>query len=173
MMENLIKRLRAKRWGELEISKTVKIIRRAKQDRQKNVKFHNQIVYGVLLLLVATANFGISIALIPYLIVLRGMLLYSVIFLLGVSFGYLFEIAIRSMEHLEREHHLHLAILLPLIALADLFIISKITNEVIINLKPENAHNPLIVSSFYAMSFVLPYVVYKFVLKRGYYLASD
>lgn len=168
-MQNLIRRLEKRGWSRKEISKAVGIIKNAKKDKTKQAKFRNELIYGVLLALIITANFAISIALIPYLIVLRGFLLYFVIALLGACFGFLFETAIRSIEHLEREHHLLLTIMLPLVALANLLIISRMANGVIMSLNLKNVHDPFAVSFVYALSFVLPYFIYRFVMKRGYY----
>ena len=168
-MENLINRLEKKGWEKKEISKAVEIIHNAKQLKNAENRFLEKRIYWILFIIIIAANFAISIALIPILMVLNGMLLYFTIIVLGIIFGLLFELVIRSIEHLERKHHIFLAFLIPLTALANVFIISKISNNLARTLQLANFQNPIFISITYAASFVLPYVVYRFVLKIEYY----
>ena len=126
-------------------------------------------IYWILLVVIAAANFAVSIALVPLFIALKGMFLYFVLIILGIIFGLLFELVIRSIEHLERKHHIFLAFLIPLTALANVFVITRISNNLTSTLNLANFQNPLIISIVYAASFVLPYIVYRFVLKIEYY----
>ena len=168
-MQNLIKRLEKKGWSKKEIENAVDIIKNTKENKPKDVKSLDKRIYWILLIVIITANFAISIALIPVLIALRGTLLYSILVLLGIVFGLLFEIVIRSIEHLEKRHHIFLAILIPLIALVNIFIISNFSNRLTKVLNLANIQNSMIIALVYAASFVLPYVVYRFVLKIEYY----
>lgn len=168
-MQNLIERLQKRGWSKKEVDKAVGIIRNAKQNKTRDNIFLEKRIYWVLLVLVAAANFAISVALMPVLVTLRGALLYFVIFVLGIVFGLLFELVIRSIEHLEKRHHLFLAILIPLIALASIFVISRTSNDLTVMLGFKNMHNPVIVAVVYAASFVLPYIIYRFVFRIEYY----
>ena len=169
-MRNLIKRLEKRGWSKKEIIKAVEIIKNAKKNTPRDVKFLENRIYWILLVIIITANFAVSIALIPLLIALKGMLLYIVLVTLGIIFGLLFELVIRSMEHLEKKHHIFLAFLIPLAALANVFIISNISNNLIKVLNLANAHSSIIIASVYAASFVLPFFVYRFILKIEYYV---
>src|SRR3989338_8245938 len=164
-MENLIKRLEKKGWEKEEIAKAVEIIHNAKQLKTPESRFLEKRVYWILLFAIIAANFAISVALIPILMALRGVLLYFIIILLGAVFGLLFELVIRGIEHLERKHHILLAVLIPLIAIANAFVISNISNHFIKILNLRNAHNSIAIAAAYAASFVLPYIVCRFVLK--------
>ena len=168
-MHNLIKRLEKRGWKKREIIKTVDIIKNAKKNKPRDVIFIEKRIYWILLVMVIVANFAISIALIPVLIALSGFILYFVLVVLGFVFGLLFELVIRSIEHLEDKHHFLLAILIPLIALANIFFISRISNNLIKTLSLTNFHNSVIIAAVYAVAFVLPYVIYRFVLKIEYY----
>ena len=168
-MENLVKRLEKKGWRKKEIVRAVGIIRNAKQNKPHDIKFLEERIYWVLLAVIIAANFAISIALIPVLIALNGAFLYLVLMVLGIVFGLLFELVIRSIEHLEKKHHLLLAVLIPLIALANAFVISNVSNDLMSTLSLANLHNSLAVALVYSVSFVLPYIVYRFVLKIEYY----
>ena len=168
-MKNLVERLEKRGWSKKEIIKAVNIIKKAKQNKPKDIIFFEERIYWILLVVIIAANFAISVALIPILLTLRGVLLYFIIIVLGLIFGLLFELLIRSIEHLEKEHHLFLAVLIPLIALSNVFVISKISNNLTRTLNLTNFQNPIVIALIYAASFVLPYIIYRFVLKIGYY----
>lgn len=168
-MENLKKRLEKKGWKNHEIEKAVGIISKAKQNKTEENLFLGKRIFWILLVVLIAANFTVSAALMPLLIALSGAALYFVIIVLGIIFGLAFELTIRTIEHLERRHHLFLAIFIPFVALANAFIISGLSNDLALRLGLNNAHSPLIIGLVYAASFVLPYLVYRFVLKIEYY----
>lgn len=168
-MENLATRLEKIGWNNQDIVKAIGIIRNAKQNNSKDIKFLDKRIYWILLVIIIAANFAISIALIPILIGLQGTLLYFIIITLGIVFGLLFELVIRSIENLEKKHHILLSVMIPVTALVNIFIISKISNEIISDLRIKNFHVPLIIGLIYATSFVLPYVIYRFIFKIEYY----
>jgi len=168
-MHNLIKRLEKKGWEKEEISKAVGIIEGVKRNKSRNLIFLEKHIYWILLVVIVTANFAISIALMPLLIALSGAFLYFTIFFIGIVFGLLFELVIRSVEHLEKRHHLILSVFIPLTALVNIFVISGISNNLAIELSLTNIHIPIVVGLVYAASFVLPYIIYRFVLKIEYY----
>ena len=168
-MENLKKRLEKRGWEKNEIEKGVSLIKKAKQNKTKENLFLERRVYWILLIIIITANFTISAALMPLLIALSGFGLYFVIIVLGIIFGLAFELVIRTIEHLEKTHHIVLALFIPLTALANVFVISWLSNDIALGFGLKNFHSPLMVGLAYAVSFVLPYFVYRFILKREYY----
>lgn len=168
-MEKLVKRLEKKGWNKKELLKAVKIIKNAKSNKTRENLFLEKRIYWLLLIIIIVATFAISIALLPVLIAIKGVALYSVIIILGIAFGLLFELVIRSIEHLQHKHHLGLAVLIPLIALVNIYVIARISNNLALKLNLNNIHSPLIVALIYAASFVMPYIVYRFVLKIEYY----
>jgi len=168
-MQNLTKRLEKRGWNKREIKKAIRIIQTAKQNKNIEAKSFEKHIYWILLGVIIAANFAVSISLIPILIALNGMFLYFIIIILGIVFGLIFELVIRSIEHLEKKHHIMLVILIPLIAFANIFVISKISNGLTTTLNLPNLHNPVFVSLIYPSSFVLPYIVYRFILKIEYY----
>ncbi|HLC50551.1 MAG TPA: hypothetical protein VJI97_03935 [Candidatus Nanoarchaeia archaeon] len=168
-MQNLAKRLEKKGWNKKEISKALGIIKNAKENKSDHTIFLEKRVYWILLVIIVTANFAISIALLPLLIVLRDYLLYSIIIIMGLIFGLVFELVIRSIEHLQRRHHVFLAFLIPSAALISAFIISKISNDIVAKFGLSNYHIPFLIAFIYALAFVAPYILYRFVLKIEYY----
>ena len=169
-MQNLVRRLEKRGWSNKEITKAVNIIENAKHNKTKENSFLEKRVYWVLLAVIIAGNFAISVALIPLLFALKWMILYILIIILGISFGLLFELVIRTIEHLEKKHHLFLAVMIPLVALGSTFLIARVSNDLISKLGLNNSHEPMIVGLIYAVSFVLPYIIYRFVLGIEYYL---
>ena len=169
-MHNLANRLEKKGWSKKEIDKAVGIIDTAKRVKTSESRFLGKRIYFVLLLLIIAANFAVSVALLPVLMALRGAYLYFIIIVLGIVFGLLFELVIRSIEHLERKHHLVLAFFIPMAALVNAVAISRMSNKFGLAFGISNFHEPLLVGLIYAASFVLPYIVYRFVLKIEYYV---
>ena len=169
-MHNLTNRLEKRGWSAKEIEKAVGIIDTAKKVKTSESRFLEKRVYFALLLLIVAANFAVSVALIPVLMTLSGAYLYFIIIVLGIMFGLLFELVIRSIEHLERKHHLVLAFFIPMVALINAAAISQMSNKFGLAFGISNFHEPLFVGLAYAVSFVLPYIVYRFVLKIEYYI---
>ena len=73
------------------------------------------------------------------------------------------------INRLEKRHHVALAVLIPLTALANVFIITRISNNLTLTLNLKNFQNPILIAIVYAASFVLPYIIYRFILKIEYY----
>lgn len=169
-MRNLVDRLEKRGWSRKDIIKAVDSIKNAKNSKPKDAVFIEKRIFWILLVLVIAANFAVSIALLPLIFALRGVLLYAALILLGSGFGFLFELVIRSIEHLEKRHHVFLAIFITLAALLNLFIISNISNNLAKTLNLASYNRPIAVALVYSVSFVLPYIVYRFVLKKEYYV---
>ncbi len=168
-MQNLINRLEKRGWKKSEIADALHQINHAKWTREEHQKRFDEHVYWILLAVIVAANFAISIALIPVLVALNGVRLYLIIILMGLIFGLLFELVIRGIEHLEKKHHVILVIFIPTAALVNFFVVSKISNKVIGDLGLGDSHNPFIFSFIYALCFIVPYLVYRFILKIEYY----
>ncbi len=152
-----------KGWKKGDIAKTLKIIEKAKESKHPKIKLLDKAVYWFSLLLAITGNFVISIALIPELLVLEGFQLYLIIATLGISFGMLFELLVRTIENLKAKHHLFLSIITPLLAVTNFVVISG-NMKMLVGI--DNPQNPVIVGIVYALSFILPYSAYQLFLKN-------
>ena len=155
-----------KGWTKKEINDTLKIFREAKNNKHPAIRVLDKSVYWISLIAAIIGNFIISITLVPLLLVLRGFQLYLIIMTIGLAFGLLFELLIRSITHLEARHHLFFGFLIPLIAVINVFIITNISNNLEKNFMVGNVHNPLVVSVVYGLAFIIPYVFYRLFLKE-------
>lgn len=168
-MNNLTKRLEKRGWNKKEIVKAVGIIQTAKHNKGKKIILLEKFIYIILLIVILAANFAVSVALMPIFMAWGGAIIYFIVIVLGIIFGLLFELVIRSIEHLEKRHHMFLAIFIPLVAMANIFTILKIQYNLNSGLGISNINNPIMVSLVYAAFFVLPYIIYRFILKKEYY----
>ncbi len=164
-MKNIKKRLAEKGWSKRDINKTIKLIEKAKKNKHPKIKILDKAVYWFSLILAIIGNFIISIALIPVLLALKGIQLYIVIITIGLAFGLLFELLIRSIEHLKTKHHIFLSIIVPLIAIINFIIIVLLSNTIEKIIKIENLHNPFSIGIVYAIAFILPFAIYQIFLK--------
>ena len=162
-MDNIKNRLIEKGWNKRDVSKTIKIIERAKKNKHPQIKILDKFVYWFSLLIAIIGNLIISISLIPVLLALKGAQLYAVIITLGLAFGLLFELLIRGVENLETKHHLFLGIIIPIIAVINFIIVS---NNMKAFIGIENPQNPVLVGIVYAIAFMLPYISYQVFLKN-------
>lgn len=162
-MEHIENYLAGKGWKKREINKTTKIIERAKKNRHLKIKLLDKSVYWFSLVIAIIGNFIISIVLIPFILALSGAPLYLIVITLGLAFGLLFELLVRTIENLEVKHHLFLGIIIPIIALINFIIISNNMKKLI---GIENPQDLLIVVSVYAIAFILPYISYQIFLKN-------
>jgi len=159
-------KLKKKGWTKREIDKTLKVVREVKKNKHPAIKFLDKTVYWVALIVAIIGNFIISITLIPFLLTLNTFQLYLVIITLGIAFGLLFELLIRSITYLRTGHHLFFGFLVPVIAVINVFIITNVANNLEKTLMLGNVYNPLIVSVVYGVAFIVPYVFYHLFLKE-------
>lgn len=165
-MKNIKDSLIKKGWSKRDINKTIKIIEKAKKNKHPRIKLLDKSVYLFSLILAIIGNFIISLALIPELLVLNGPQLFIVIITIGLAFGLLFELLIRSIEHLEAKHHIFLSIIIPIIAVINFVNIVLFSERIKEIIKIENPQNPFLVGIVYAIAFIFPYVIYQIFLKK-------
>jgi len=162
-MEKIRNYLLEKGWKRKDIESAIKIIRHAKKHKHPKIKLLDKAIYWISLAVAIAGNFIISIALMPFLLVLSGFSLFLFVIALGLSFGLLFELLVRGIENLEVKHHLFLGITIPVVALASFVIISDNLKKLI---GIESPHDPIIVGAVYGISFILPYISYHIFLKN-------
>jgi len=153
-------------WTKKEINDTLKIFREAKNNKHPAIKFLDKSVYWIALIAAILGNFIISVVLIPFLLTLRDFQLYLVIITIGVTFGLLFELLIRSITHLEARHHLFFGFLVPIVATINVFVITIYSKGLEKKLMIGSVYNPLLVSVVYGAAFIIPYVFYRLFLKE-------
>ena len=165
-MRDIKKRLEQKGWSKKDISRAVRIIEQAKANKHPKIKILDKLVFWISLAIAIIGNFIISISLIPVLLALGNLPLYAVLITLGAAFGLLFDLLIRTIEHLEAKHHLFLGIIMPITAVINVIIIVAFSNNLEKAINIQNPHSPLLAGAIYTFAFMLPYLTYQLFLKN-------
>lgn len=152
-------RLREKGWTKSEIEDTIDILEDpAKQKKHLGMKQEiHKAIYWLVLLVLTLGNFFVSLALIPFLLVLSPTQITFVVVALGLVLGAMFSNLIWSIEHIEPAHHLVAAIFIPTVAIINVFIMAQISFSMASKIGAEGTGNPYVVSVTYAVAFLIPY----------------
>ena len=143
-------KLRMKGWNEEEILKAEQHL----ETEMKHDAHFSKIVFWSSLIVVVIANFLVSLMLIPFLIVLNRLVLYSVIVILALVMGFLYTFLIRDIGHLDKKHHISASIILPLIAVANIVVMVIASNRFITDVQAENGpHSPWLAAVVFAIAF--------------------
>ncbi len=138
------------------------IARLEKLHENRKVEFSKppyRIIYWTSLLVLLVCNFVISIVLVPFMLVLGDFKFYLLVMLLGLIFGFLFSILINDIEHIELKHHAFAIILIPVVAVINIFVMVGLANGFARVLRIYTYHNPALPALLYSIVFVLPYVI--------------
>ena len=164
-MNDLTQRLKQKGWTDEDIYKAVAIIEKGKQKKTSKSHIFDTIMYWLVLLVALIANFIISIILIPFLVAMHGVSLYTIIIIIGFAFGAFFDLLIRDIEKIQDKDIIIAGIFLPLLALINVILMVNFSNNLQKVMGLSNIqHNPVIVSIAYVSAFILPYIIRVFIL---------
>jgi len=116
-------------------------------------------VFWSALIVIIFANLIVSLMLIPFLVFLTENALYFIVSLLSLCIGFLYNLLITDLGHLERKHHILASIIVPFIAVANLVIMVSAANQFEIQLGINNPHNPWKIAIIFAIGLMIPFVV--------------
>lgn len=161
-MADLATRLKKRGWTEKEIEKALSIMYSKEARESPYAPKMNRILYWGALILAIIGNFMVCVALIPVLLVISDITLVAVVFLVGVSFGALFTILIKDIEHVDPKHHVIAGIFLPALAIIIMFVTVRLTNKIVEKQAADVflQQNNILVPVVYVIAFILPYLAY-------------
>jgi len=164
---HLLEQLKAKGWHEKELAYARQVMMDAHVKKPQWHKFLDESVLWFFFMLACLGNFAIVFLISPLLVLFPNSALYGIILILGVSFGLLCELILRDIEHLFTGHHLYVNyILVPFIAIVGALTIFTNASAQLPNIFLISRH-PLTLSIIYALSFMLPMIVHKLLLKNS------
>lgn len=161
MPKLLHERLREKGWSEQEIAKTMTLMQ-TPEKVEKHVSLERTMNFGMywmFLIMLTIINFFVSITLIPFLLILKVTQLFSMVAVLGIGFGMLFNVLIWDIEHLETRHHVGAALFLPILAIVSITLIVTAANTMAEGIIGGVHQNAVLIAGIYVLSFLLPYLV--------------
>ena len=148
--------LRQKGWREQDLVKAEAILDKA----TKHDIFFSKIVFWSALVVIVFANLLVSLILIPFLLALYDWALYSIVTVLALCIGFLYNFLITDIGLLEKKHHRIASIIVPLISMGNVIIMVLVSNRFIESIHLHNQpHNPWIVAAVFGGMFILPYIV--------------
>ena len=113
------------------------------------------------------ANFLVSVVLIPFLLIFSGSSLIVAIALIGMCFGFIIDLIVKMAEKVHRSKFVISEVFIPAIALINIYIITRLSNKMIVLLGLKNTvGNPILISSAYVIAFVLPFIVRRVIFSR-------
>ena len=130
---------------------------KGKQYKAGKGKDIDLILYWTTLLVLIVANFFMAVALIPFLLLSTSFHFYLITAMLALFFGYVFNLLVENTGKIDRYHHLLAVLFVPTSAIVNLIVISTSTVAVAKAIGIESNQNPLFVSVFYVVFFMLPY----------------
>ena len=140
----------AENWAE-------NVMRRAERavERQSlQHKFRHQVVFWTSIIVVMKINLAIAVVLIPFLAALNHLFFDFIILLAALIVGLSYNFLLADVAHLERGHHFLAAVLVPLIAIANVFLIGGVVEQFF----GSERESLWLLAVLYGVVFVLPYV---------------
>ncbi len=149
-----------KGWNKKDIDRATHILAHAESSKTTSMRFLEQSAFWIALLIAIFGNLIISVVLVPLLLLLQGAGLYFTIFVVGLTFGILFNVLIYYIENLGQGQHIIAGAFIPALALINIYLITHFSNrlEILLQLTTP-AHSPLAVSVTYVVAFVIPYLL--------------
>ena len=168
MNENLAARLARKGWGKEDIEKTLMILDREKHSLSTETKRLQERVYWIFIIVICIINFGIAASLLPIMLALNLSFFYVLLAIIGLIVGFSLELVVRSMSHLEDNHHVSFVALIPFIAGLSILVMGNVSNSIQKEISIGFSHNFYLAAVIYGIASVIPFFMQKFIIKRNY-----
>lgn len=168
-MESLKEAVSQKPWSPEEKERVLGIIERGREKKPQKIKFLDEVVYWVFLIIAILGNFILSVVLVPFMLILTGFYLFAVLFIIGLAFGMVINSIMREIQKIETKKHIIPILLIVALALINVYIITTFTNRLEILLEVTTpAHDPIILSITYTLAFIMPYLFseYRLAMKK-------
>lgn len=121
--------------------------------------------YWLVLIMLIIIKLLLFAVLLPYILIIESSLFIIILGVIGLIFGLLFHFIINDIEHLEPKHHAIAAILIPTIAILNIYLLVSI-QRFLAGYFPHSTDLFLYGSATYLFMFLLPYIVGVFKRKK-------
>lgn len=162
-----MKSIEKEKWDEKEIKKAAKIILDAEKNKGIFIKILDEIVHWILLLIILFGNIILNVFIILISGLLSAPLFYTIVVLIAILFGILIEIPLRDIEKIDKNKHFISRIVLPLLALVNIYILIGIKNTIENISETVFEFNIVMIGLLYGICFLLPHLVSFIFRKRN------
>ena len=133
--------------------------RAMEQNRKEDVVTKSaRIIYWVSLFAAIVGNFISSVILVPFIVMLETRLtLYSVVMILGLVFGALFNFLLNDIQRLDPTHQVVSGAVIPALAVINVYIMVEVAKTVGTALEINVNQSAVIISILYVSMFTIPY----------------
>ncbi|MBS3106572.1 hypothetical protein J4419_02825 [Candidatus Woesearchaeota archaeon] len=146
-------------WSQKEVEKAAKIVARAEKKKSGSLRLLDETVHWLLLLVVLLGNLILAGFLVLVSDILDAFFLTTVL-ILGLAFGWLVEMPLRDLEKLDKHKHFLSRVLLPLLALVNVYLIIGLKRMAEISLGKTLEFNALLAGIVYGVAFLMPHLWY-------------
>ena len=154
-----MKSIEKKRWDETEIKRAARIILKAEKNKTLFIKILDEIVHWILVLIIIIGNIIIGSFIVFASNLLNTPYFYLVIILIAVSFGLLIEIPLRDIEKLDKNKHFISRIMLPLLAIINIYFLIGIQKTISSFSEINFEFNAVTAGIVYGIFLLLPHVI--------------
>jgi len=162
-------KLISKGWSPEDIKKTEEIISsRSLHDKSRSIAHTNKILFWSVMFVIIIGNTLVALILIPLLLVMSKLAMDFFVVILGFTVGLLFNFLVWEIEqYLTKKEHLFAAVIIPIVAVLDLYAMVKISNSIndVFQITAVR-ENPMAISALYVIAFLLPYLFTLFYKKK-------
>lgn len=151
------KKLHLQGWSKEEIERTNQILKKAERKKHPHVKSLEKSLYWFTLIVGILGTILLSFVLTPILIVNKNMWGYILTGMFGLLLGVMIVIIIKDLHWLEDHHHLFISLIIPIVAIFNLFIVVSRVNLLNYSIGLNNFHNPIVIGVIYFVCFIIPY----------------
>lgn len=164
--DHLVEKLKKKGWSQKELDRVHKVM---KQSHSKKTAYHKVLdaaISWVMFIIIILGNIAVLFAVMPTLVLFPNPIIFLILLVLGLAFGFLFELVLSDMDHLfAGHHHVFLYVLIPYLAVTGgIFILNfgmkTLPNVFLIE------RSALLMSLVYALSFFVPFLLTKLIFRR-------
>lgn len=153
--------LKKKGWNDQEITHAQSIL----DHRKGHEKHFSQIILWSAMIVVLFGNLMVTLILVPFLPLFSLPSALIVTIILATTMGFLYNFLINDIGHLEKKHHIAAGIIVPLLALGNMFLVVLISNTFDSGKLIANTHSPWILGIVFGVMFILPYLGRKLITK--------
>ena len=165
-------KLLKKGWSKEELDKAEEIIDdKEVNDKSGSLSHMNRILFWSIMFVIIIGNAMIAFILIPMILVFTQLAMNIFAVIVGLMAGLLFNFLIWDIEdNLKRKHHVIAILIIPLLAIVNLYGIVRISNAINDVFQISSVReDPLSIAAFYVVGFLAPYLftlLYKKKIKK-------
>ncbi len=146
------------KWDEKEIKKVAGILLRAENNKGHFVRFLDEIIHWLLILIILLGNVILSGFVVIVSGIIHGLWFYVILALIALLFGLLIDLQLTDISKLSKEKHDISRFFLPILMIINIAVLLGMRYIFEFFTEIDITFNALIVGLIYAVFFLLPHL---------------